>query len=137
MLPQKDILPLIPQRAPFVMIDELIDCNETGATTAFGIVADNIFVEEGVLGEPALVENIAQTAAARMGYICQQEQKSVPVGFIGVVQNLVINKRPLVGDQLKTTISIKNQVFNATIINGEVHLNGEVIASCDMKIFTP
>jgi len=131
----KDILPYIPQRPPFVMVQTLEHSDDEGAATRFAVTEDNILVEAGVFKEPGLVENIAQTAAARIGYICKQEQKPVPVGFIGAVQQLKINRLPLVGEVLDTRISIKNQVFNATIVDGTIAINGDVIASCEMRIF--
>lgn len=117
------------------MIDALETCTQENASTSFTVRPDNIFIENGILQEAALVENIAQTAAAHMGYTCQQENKPVPVGFIGAVQNLVIHALPTVNDELHTEIVIKNQVFNATIIAGTIVLNGKPIAGCEMKIF--
>ncbi|WP_018630572.1 hypothetical protein [Niabella aurantiaca] len=131
----KDILPYIPQRPPFVMVQTLERSDSEGAATRFTVTEDNILVEAGFLKEPGLVENIAQTAAARIGYSCLQEQKPVPVGFIGAVQQLKINRLPRVGEILETSISIKNQVFNATIVDGAIAINGDVIASCEMRIF--
>src|SRR4051812_15066149 len=61
----ENIISFIPQKPPFVMIDQLISSDETSTRTGFQVRADNIFVEDGFLTEPALVENIAQTAAAR------------------------------------------------------------------------
>lgn len=130
-----DILSYIPQRPPFVMVETLESCEEHFASTSFRVRPDHIFLENGFLGEPALVENIAQTAAARIGYICQQENRPVPVGFIGAVQNLKIHELPRIGDQLQTTISIINQIFNATIIEGDIKIDGKSIASCEMRIF--
>jgi predicted hotdog family 3-hydroxylacyl-ACP dehydratase len=130
-----NILPFIPQRPPFVMIDSLETCNDNTAATTFKIKADNIFVENNVLREPALVENIAQTAAARIGYICQQENKPTPIGFIGAVQQLAIHALPSVGDVLHTSITVKNQIFNATIVEGKIIRNNEEIAGCEMRIF--
>ena len=135
MKPVTDILPFIPQRPPFVMIQELIACDENSAMTTLVVKEENIFTKNGLLGEPALVENIAQTAAARIGYICQQENKPVPIGYIAAVQNLIIFRLPNVGDRLKTEIVIKNQVMHVTIISGSVKIDDEVIAGCEMKIF--
>lgn len=130
-----DILPLIPQRPPFVMIETLEHCDDQNAITTFTVQPDNIFIENGVLKEPALIENIAQTAAARIGYICRQENKPVPVGFIGAVQYLNISQLPQIDDTLQTSITIKNQIFNATIIEGAIKINNQTIASCEMRIF--
>ncbi len=133
--PITDITLYIPQRPPFVMVDDLRWCSEEGAASGFRVRQDNIFVENGLLREPALVENIAQTAAARMGYICKQESRPVPVGFIGAVQKLKIDRLPALDDVLETTITVKNQVFNATIIEGKIAVNDQLVASCEMKIF--
>ncbi|MFT4094675.1 MAG: 3-hydroxyacyl-ACP dehydratase [Niabella sp.] len=130
-----DILPFIPQRPPFVMIDTLEACTEHGATTSFTVRPDHIFVSEGRLNEPALIENMAQTAAAHIGYICHQQQKPVPTGFIGAVQRLKINALPQTGETLYSSISVKHQIFNATVIEGNIVVNGQQVATCEMKIF--
>jgi len=135
MISETDILPFIPQRAPFVMIDNLVGCDEQSARTTLQVRNDNLFVKAGVLTEPALVENIAQTAAARIGYICSRENKPVPIGYIAAVQNLVINELPKTGSTVETEIIIKNQVMNVTIISGIARTEGRVMASCEMKIF--
>ncbi|GAB3007472.1 hypothetical protein GCM10027051_04220 [Niabella terrae] len=131
----QDILTVIPQRSPFVMVDSLEHSDALGADSSFLVKAGHIFVEDGVLGEPALIENIAQTAAAHTGYLCQQEGRPVPAGFIGAVQQLRIEKNPVVGESLRTRIRVRHQVFNATIIEGDISVNGRKIASCEMKIF--
>ena len=135
MLPETNILPFIPQRAPFVMIDELIACDDKGAKTLLHVKNDNFFIKNGSLTEPALVENIAQTAAARIGYICSRENKPVPIGYIAAVQNLRIEGLPVNGDILETEITIKNQVLNVTIISGNSRVGNKLVASCEMKIF--
>ena len=130
-----DILAFIPQRPPFVMVDELMAVDDNSGTTKFKVNAGNIFAINGRLTEPALVENIAQTAAARMGYICSEKNEPVPVGFIGAVQNLYIMALPGIGDELETEIVIKNQVFDVTMITGKISCRDVVLAQCEMKIF--
>lgn len=117
------------------MVDQLEQCDEGGASTTFTVREDNIFLDQGRLTEPALIENIAQTAAAQMGYQCDQQQKPVPVGFIGAVQQLKITGLPKIADVLRTVVTIKNQIFNATIIEGEIAVNETRLVSCEMKIF--
>lgn len=131
----KDVLAFIPQRPPFVMVDELVAADDHTGTTRFKVPADHIFVVDGLLTEPALVENMAQTAAARIGYICSEKNEPVPVGFIAAVQHLQVMALPEVGQLLETQIAIKNQVFDFTVIAGEVKCYGNVLAQCEMKIF--
>jgi 3-hydroxymyristoyl/3-hydroxydecanoyl-(acyl carrier protein) dehydratase len=131
----ENIQSLIPQRPPFVMIDKLISFSETTTITGFSITTDNIFVENGLFKEPGLVENIAQTAAARAGYISQTENKPVQVGYIGAVNNLQVFMLPKQGDELITEITIENQIFDVTLISGKITCNGQPVAQCKMKIF--
>ena len=131
----ENIQSLIPQKPPFVMIDKLLFFNETTTTTGFIIKADNIFVEDGKFKEPGLLENIAQTAAARAGYISKTGNKPVLVGYIGAVSNLQINALPKTGDELITEIIIENQIFDVTLISGKITCNEQIIAQCRMKIF--
>lgn len=131
----ENIQSLIPQRPPFVMIDKLISFSETNTVTTFSITTDNIFVENGLFKEPGLVENIAQTAAARAGYVSQTENKPVQVGYIGAVNNLQVFMLPRSGDELITEITIENQIFDVTLISGKITCNGQPVAQCKMKIF--
>jgi len=117
------------------MVDKLLLFNETVTRTGFSIKADNIFVEKGEFKEPGLVENIAQTAAARAGYISKTEDKPVLVGYIGAVNSLQVYSLPKAGDELITEITVENQIFDVTLISGKVFCNEKIIAQCNMKIF--
>ena len=130
-----DITLLIPQRSPFVMVNKLVYFDDKITRTNFIIKKDNILLEDDHFSAAGLVENIAQTAAARVGYIAGIEKKSVQVGYIGAVKNLVINHLPSINDELITEVSVINQIFDVTIISGKVKCNNILIASCEMKIF--
>ncbi len=135
MITSINIKDLIPQKPPFVMVDKLLNFNETTTTTELTVRVDNIFVENGIFREPGLLENIAQTAAARAGYISNKENKPVQVGYIGAVNSLQIFSLPETGDELTTEITIENQIFDVTIISGKITCKNEIIAQCKMKIF--
>lgn len=130
-----DITAYIPQRTPIVMISGILEVNGPVTRTGLHIAADNIFVENGVLTAPGLMENIAQTAAARVGYIAKQENSPVPLGFIGAVKDLEILELPPAGQMIETTTEIGGEVFNATMVTGKVMFEGRVMAQCEMKIF--
>ena len=82
-----------------------------------------------------VVANIAQTAAARAGYIAVTGNKPVQVGYIGAIKNLVIHSLPLVNDELLTEINVENQIFDVTLIKGKITCKGSLLAECEMKIF--
>ncbi|MGZ5135495.1 MAG: 3-hydroxyacyl-ACP dehydratase [Flavitalea sp.] len=132
---KEHIQPLIPQRKPFVMIDALLHSDERVARTTFQVRQENIFVVDGLFREAGLLENIAQTAAARVGYIVQKEKRPAPMGYIGAVKNFEVFDLPRVNEELETEIMITNQIFDITVITGMVTCNEKLIARCEMKIF--
>src|SRR5580704_1734385 len=98
---------LIPQRPPFVMVDRLLHANEHQAISSFRVRAENIFVVNGKLLEAGLVENIAQTAAARAGHFSDTQKKIPVIGYIGDIKNLEIAGLPKINDDLETEIIIE------------------------------
>jgi predicted hotdog family 3-hydroxylacyl-ACP dehydratase len=131
----QDIKNLIPQREPMIMIDGLLFADELTCRSQFFVRRENIFVENGALNVSGMIENMAQTAAARMGYICQQENRPVPLGYIGAIQNLEILDLPKINEEIETEISIKNQIFDTTIVAATIYRNGSPLARGDLKIF--
>ena len=130
-----NIAELLPQRAPFIMLDALTHFDKVITQTRLKIQADNIFVENNRFTESGVIENIAQTCAARMGYINKHLcSDKVKIGFIGSIKDLVIEKLPKVGDELNTTIEVVSEVFDITLVNAKVEVAGKLIASCEMKI---
>lgn len=129
-----DILTLIPQRPPFVMIDYLVHFDRVDTRSELCVREDNIFFENGHLSAAGLVENIAQTCAARMGYINLISNEPVKLGFIGAVRNLVVHRTPMEGELLSTTISVKEEIFQMTMVNATVKVGEEVLVECEMKI---
>ncbi|MFM2306813.1 MAG: hypothetical protein RLZZ367_1482 [Bacteroidota bacterium] len=129
------LIDLIPQKPPFVLISTLQTVTESNSVTTFSIDATHVLCNEGCLTVGGLMENIAQTAAAKMGYECDLLGKKIPVGFIGDVRDFTYTRLPKAGEQIETEIVINHQVFDVSIITGSVKLNGETIATCKMKIF--
>ena len=125
---------LLPQRPPFVMIDCLTDFSETTTETRLTVRDDNVLVQDGRLSVYGLVENIAQTCAARLGYASYILHKPVRIGFIGAVRGCKIKRLPLVGETLETRIEVKEEIFGLTLVDAKVRLDGEVIAETQMKI---
>lgn len=131
-----DVLTLLPQRPPFVMIDRLIHFDEVVTTTQLEVRPDNLFMEaDGLLNNCALVENIAQTCAARMGYINQYIYKErVRLGFIGSIKNLQVLRPAREGEVLTTSIEVVQEVLQLTLVNATVKVGDETIMTAEMKI---
>lgn len=132
----ENILQFIPQRHPFVMVDQLLDADDKSATANFTVTAENIFCENGFFSEAGLLENIAQTVAAGNGYNEQIENKKVTGGYIVGVKNFEVFFLPKINDVLTTDIVVTGKLFNMTAISGKIVCNNRPVAKCEMKIFS-
>lgn len=131
----EEIIQLIPQRPPFVMIDGLLHSDETTTRSQLAIRGENIFVADGWLTAPGLLENIAQTAAARAGYEAKQQGGPVRIGYIGAVKNFSVEALPALGTSIETEVAVVSQVFDVSVVKGTVRQEGIMLAACEMKIF--
>ena len=135
-----NVLELLPQRPPFIMVDKLTYYDPKHAKTIFLVRSDNIFSKNGVMEEAGLVENIAQTCAARTGYkqrfdTISATDNKVKIGVIASIDLLEIKRNPLVGEMLETSMTIEEEFFSTTLVKSEVQIASETIAICRMKLF--
>jgi len=132
---QIDVTTLLPQQPPFVLIDHLLQYEEKTTTTSLQVLEENMFVEDGQLNPCAYVENIAQTCAARLGYINKYiYHRDVCIGFIGAVRNLVVLRSAHVGEKLTTTITVREEVMQLTLVEAIVQVGEETVCTAEMKI---
>ena len=129
-----DILDLIPQRQPMVLIDQLISVGEKSAVGRLFIRESNVFCENGFLQEGGLMEFIAQTAAAYEGYRQLSLQEEVKPGFIGAIKNLSVHFLPEINTEIQSEIIVDSELLGYTLITGKIFQNNTVIAECEMRI---
>jgi len=137
MIYYKNIIELIPQRPPFLLIDELVSVENSTITCSFTIPNMHVLVEAGKLNEAGLVENIAQSAAAGNGYAAKKSGLKIPDGFIAGIKNLKINYLPSADKKLITKVFQLEIIMNFSLIKGEIWEAENLVASCEMKIYTP
>jgi predicted hotdog family 3-hydroxylacyl-ACP dehydratase len=120
------------------MVDKLVHYDPIVAKTEFVVRPDNMFCEDGVMEEAGMIENIAQTCAARVGYKEKTEPQRdgvIKIGFIGMIKRMDMYRNPGVGEVLHTTVEIKEEVFNTTLVEAQVMIEDETVATAEMKIF--
>ena len=125
---------LLPQAPPMLMIDTLVSSDTEKTVTKFTIKEDNIFVFEGKLREPGIIENMAQTAAARAGYEAFSNQTKVKTGYIGSIKNMVIYSLPKVNSALQTILTPLSDIGDISVIKTEIVSKTRKIAECTMTI---
>lgn len=126
---------LLPQQPPFMMVDSLTQYEDECAETSFVIRDDNVMVQNGVLTTSGLMENVAQTSAARIGYYYKYVlRKPVKMGYIGAVRSMKVMRNPAVGETIHTHISVIAEAFGMVAFAASIYdASGAEIARADMK----
>lgn len=136
---KEKIMELLPQRSPMVMVDELVTCAEKEAVSRLFIRSDNIFSGDSGFSPSGMIEAMAQTAAARTGFLLKNRQergnKSIPVGVIGSIKNFKLHFMPKAGDNILTTVIVEHAVLQATVISAKVEVEGRLAAESELQIF--
>jgi predicted hotdog family 3-hydroxylacyl-ACP dehydratase len=130
-----DIHELLPQQEPFVMIGCLTQIDEVRTVTETVISPQNIFVDDGQFSASGLIENIAQSCAARIGFVNKYIlHNGIQIGVIGAVKNFQVVSLPKAGQTINTTVDTVSEVFGMTLAKATVTCEGEVLATTDIKI---
>lgn len=130
-----DIHELLPQQEPFVMVGCLTYIGEVRTVSETFIRPDNLFVEDGHFSASGLLENIAQTSAARIGFVNKYiNRKGIQLGFIGAVKNLEILSLPRSGQTIVTTVDVIQEIFGMTLASATVTCEGETLVKTQFKI---
>lgn len=141
LLEGKPLFDILPQKAPMTMVHRLLEANEQQAISEFTVLPDNPFLENDSLALPGLIENIAQTVAARSGYLYSIQARdelslsNPPIGFIGAITKLSLHHNPPVHSTIRTSIKIEAEISEVSLISGESYLNDQLLAACSMKVF--
>lgn len=130
-----DIHELLPQREPFVMVGRLVYFDNEKTVVQTEVKEDNIFVENGVFTVSGIIENIAQTCAARIGYVNKYIlKKGIQLGFIGAIRNMNLYRCPKIGETIETTIVIIEEIFGMTLVSASVKSGDDVIADSETLV---
>ena len=124
---------LIPQKAPFVMVDKLLHFEERKVVAGLTISEENIFTQNNKFTAPGLIEHMAQSVALYTGYQFFLKKEEPPIGYIGAIKKAEILKLPSVGKELVTTVLILHDIMGVTLVTAETECDGIIIASSEMK----
>ncbi len=104
----KDIESLIPHRAPFLFVDEILSCDEKGSISEHVFTEDEFFFKGHFPQYPVvpgviLVETMAQAGGAALSY-----QKTFAEGslfFLGTVDKVKFRSQVRPGDKVRMEIT--------------------------------
>ena len=129
MLNKEEIKKIIPQREPFLMIDEIEDYIPGESATAYKNVETSEwyfkghFPENPIMPGVLIVESLAQTGAVA---ILSLEENKGKNALLGGINKMKFKKTVVPGDRLKLEVKIIKK-------KGPIGV-GEAIATCEGKV---
>ena len=129
MLNKEEIKKIIPQREPFLMIDEVEEFTPGESATAYKYIDEKEWYFKGHFpGNPIMpgvliTESLAQTGAVAILSLEENKNKNA---LFGGIDKMKFKKQVTPGDKLKLEVKIIKR-------KGPIGV-GEAIASCDGKI---
>lgn len=135
MLDIKEIMEIIPQRAPFLMIDKVEEYVEGESAIAYKNVCINEwyfqghFPNEPIMPGVLIVEALAQTGAIA---ILSKEENKGKNALFGGIDKVRFKRKVIPGDTLKLEVKIIKQKGVVGIgeaiatVNGELAVKGEL-----------
>jgi len=124
---------LLPQKAPFVMVDKMYQYTETQIVSGLTVQEENILCQKKQLSEAGLIEHMAQSVALHTGYQFYLKKEEAPTGYIGSIKEIIIKQLPNLQDEIITTVSILQEFAGITLVNIVSEVNNIEIASGQMK----
>lgn len=129
-----DMGTILLQQRPFRFVDTLESWDPKTTVTGFSIEPDVLLLENGLLSEAGLLEHMAQSCAARIGYeTVYIKHEPVKIGFIGQVKDYKIARLPRVGERLRTTVELVSDVFGISLCDVSVRSGDQFIAKASLK----
>lgn len=128
------IVKLIPQRPPMMMVDRMLSCDDIDAVAELTVRPDNILLGDEGLSAPGIVENMAQSCAARMGCVDLLHGEPIKLGYIGEVRDALIIRHPQCGETLHTHIHVIEDMFNVLLADVQVESGEKIIATAQIKV---
>lgn len=124
---------LIPQKKPFIMVQEISEFTENTVQSKLIISEDNLFVSEGLFQASGIIEHQAQTVALHTGYQYHLLGKEAPTGYIGAIKSVKIENLPKLNDVLVSEAKILNEMMGVTLVEITTTVNNEIIAQSQLK----
>jgi len=128
---------LIPHRPPMLWIDALTDCTDTTATATTRFTSGHFAVTNGEVSEAALIECVAQTVAAALGYRMQAggQTGTANNGMLAAVSNFKILARPPLDQTLTIEVRELRRLGPMLMVASTISCAGQTIATGELSLY--
>jgi predicted hotdog family 3-hydroxylacyl-ACP dehydratase len=129
---------LVPHGLPMRVVEEMLSWQPGSATCRLQLRAHAPFVSDGSVPSVVLLEYLAQTVAACLGYEAYLGGGSIRVGMIvGVRKMQLFRERVFVGEEIRTEVERIRGNEDVSSFRGEASVDGQVVCVAHMTLVHP
>ena len=127
-----DILGILPQRYPFLMIDKVIKINDKKIVALKNVSNNEPYFQGHFPGNPIMPGVMILEALIQAGNLLPAEvstdSKKDYVGYVTTIDKVKFKKPVVPGDHLYLTVSILNKISTTWRFTGKADVNGIIVA---------
>lgn len=128
------ITELIPHRGVMLLVDEMLELDDSKATSVALVRDDWPLVDNGFLGQSLLIEIMAQTVAAIYGWR-RLQGGGAQRGYLVGIKNAKLNSVAMpVGSSLTTKVEPLYEMDTYGVFKGNVHCGNEIAAEAEIQV---
>ena len=131
-----EIIKLLPHRYPFLMVDKVIDYDDSSLKAAKNVTVNEPyfmghFPENAVMPGVLICEALAQ-AGAILAYLKTKSSPKDNLFYLAGIDNAKFKQIVLPGDQLILDVALVGKKGNFWKIHGEATVDGKIACSLDI-----
>lgn len=128
------ITDLIPQRAPFLFVDKIINRSEAKISTTLTLTGKEDFFKGHFPGNPIMPGVLLQEAIFQTGAALMASKVGGGLGVVTRVQNAKFKNMARPGDLLEMEVELVDSLANAYFMKGITKVAGKTILSIEFAV---
>ena len=122
---------LIPQRAPFLFVDKIIEREESTITTSYQVTGEEDFFRGHFPTNPIMPGVLLQEALFQTGACLMASSNGSGLGVVTKVSNARFKSMVKPGDELVMQVTLVEQLDNAFFFKGKTRVNGKAVVGIE------
>lgn len=124
----KEVLERLPQKPPFLFVDECVERSESKIMTKFQVTGKEDFFKGHFPDNPIMPGVLLQEAAFQSGALLMTYLKpDSELGVVSRVQDVKFKNFVKPGDLLEMEVTLDENIANAFYMKGRTKVNGKVV----------
>lgn len=128
------ITELIPQRAPFLFVDKIIDRSEKSIKTSLKLTGEEDFFKGHFPGNPIMPGVLLQEALFQSGAALMAGMSGGGLGVVTRVQNAKFKNMVRPGDELEMEVELTESIANAHYMKGTTKVGGKTVLVIEFAV---